>query len=77
MDQSNTGVNLGIDTVRPAVLTIDVHRGHFVPPPPRRIVDPRPGVANHCSSQDVYVDRDGLMYLTDYTCGLYVLEYTG
>ena len=31
MDQSNTGVNLGIDTVRPAVLTIDVHRGHLDP----------------------------------------------
>ena len=51
--------------------------GYFIPPPPKRMIDPRPSAARHCSSQDVYVDRDGLMYLTDYNCGLYVLEYTG
>ena len=27
----DTSVNLGVDTVRPAVLTIDVHRGHLDP----------------------------------------------
>ncbi|MCC7104393.1 MAG: hypothetical protein IT307_04555 [Chloroflexi bacterium] len=51
--------------------------GFFLPPPPARMVDPRPGKAVAPSSQDVLVDKDGVIYLTDYNCGLWVLEYTG
>ena len=26
---------------------------------------------------DVLVDRNGMLYVTDYNAGLYILEYTG
>jgi len=47
----------------------------FVPPPPRTLVDPRPGIkqVTHCA--DLYVSANGLIYVTDYNGGLYVLEY--
>lgn len=52
----------------------DPHRptevGYFVPPSPRRQEAPQ--------INDVYVDADGLIYLTDRIHGgLYVVEYTG
>jgi len=28
-------------------------------------------------SCDVFVDKNGLMYVTDYNAGLYILEYKG
>lgn len=54
--------------------TSDPHRpaevGHFVPPPPPGQKAPQ--------FNDVFVDADGLIYVTDrITGGLYVLEYTG
>jgi hypothetical protein len=48
---------------------------HFVPPPPKGLVDPRPGIKLISHSADVYVTRDGFLYVTDYNGGLYVLEY--
>ena len=33
----------------------------------------RPRVIQTC---DVFVDADGVMYVTDYNAGLYVLQYT-
>jgi hypothetical protein len=47
----------------------------FVPPPPRKLLDPRPGIKpiTHCA--DVYVGNTGLLYVTDYNGGFYVLEY--
>jgi hypothetical protein len=47
----------------------------FVPPPPRKLLDPRPGIKpiTHCA--DVYVGNAGLLYVTDYNGGFYVLEY--
>ncbi len=47
----------------------------FVPPAPQKLLDPRPGIKpiTHCA--DVYATRDGLLYVTDYNGGLYVLEY--
>jgi len=48
---------------------------HFVPPPPNTLVDPRPGIKLISHSADVYVTRDGFLYVTDYNGGLYVLEY--
>jgi hypothetical protein len=47
---------------------------HFVPPPPARLVDPRPGIkqVTHCA--DLYVTAQGLIHVTDYNGGLYVLE---
>jgi hypothetical protein len=49
--------------------------GFFVPPPPRRLLDPRPGIKRITHCADVYAARDGLLYVTDYNGGFYVLEY--
>jgi hypothetical protein len=47
----------------------------FVPPPPKRLVDPRPGIKLIAHSADLYVSREGLIYVTDYNGGFYVLQY--
>jgi hypothetical protein len=51
--------------------------GYFVPPPPEKIVDQRPNPAKVIQSCDVFVDKDGLMFLTDTNAGLYILQYDG
>ncbi|MGH7088773.1 MAG: LVIVD repeat-containing protein [Stellaceae bacterium] len=51
--------------------------GHFVPPPPERMMKEqaaRPRVIQSC---DVLVDRRGLVYVTDTNAGLYILEFEG
>jgi hypothetical protein len=48
--------------------------GYFVPPPPATLVDPRPGIKRITHSADVYVAANGLVFVTDYNGGLYVLE---
>ena len=50
---------------------------YFVPPPPERIVDQRPNPAKVIQSCDVFVDKNGVMYLTDTNAGLYILQYDG
>jgi len=49
----------------------------FVPPAPGRLVDHRPNRARVIQSCDVFVDRQGLVYSSDYNGGLYILEYHG
>jgi len=49
----------------------------WVPPPPKRLIDPRPGVALAAQSCDVYVTPEGLMYVSDWNAGLHVLQYEG
>jgi hypothetical protein len=51
--------------------------GYFVPPAPEKIVDQRPNPAKVIQSCDVFVDSNGLMYLTDTNAGLYILQYEG
>ncbi|GAC1355913.1 MAG: LVIVD repeat-containing protein [Ktedonobacteraceae bacterium] len=50
---------------------------YLVPPPPQRMFDTRPNRAQVIQSCDVFVDREGLMYVTDYNAGLYILQYKG
>ncbi len=50
---------------------------YFVPPNPARMIDPRPNRAQVTQSNDCYVDRNGLMFLTDQNAGLYILQYEG
>jgi hypothetical protein len=52
-----------------------VEVAHFVPPPPGRLIDPRPGIKRIAHSADVYVSKERLLYVTDYNGGFYVLEY--
>ena len=40
-------------------------------------VDTRPDRPRVAHSADVYVDREGLMYVTDFNAGLHILEYKG
>jgi hypothetical protein len=55
-----------------------VETASFVPSRPTQLVDTRPNRLNVVHSADVYVDKDGLIYLTDMAgAGLYVLEYDG
>jgi hypothetical protein len=49
--------------------------GYFVPPPPPRLLDPRPGIKLITHSADLYVAANGTIYVTDYNGGLNVLEY--
>jgi len=49
----------------------------WVPPAPARLVDPRPKVALAAKTADIYVARDGLMYVSDWNAGLHVLQYEG
>jgi hypothetical protein len=48
---------------------------YFVPPPPEHMFDTRPNRPKVIQSCDVFVDREGLMYVTDYNAGLYILQY--
>lgn len=48
-----------------------------VPPAPAKLVDPRPNRPVVLHSADVFVDRNGICYCTDFSAGLYVIEYLG
>jgi hypothetical protein len=48
---------------------------YFVPPPPAGWFDPRGDIKRVLHSVDVWVEPDGLMYLTDYNAGLYILQW--
>jgi len=54
-----------------------VEVGALVPPPPTRLMDHRPNRACVIQSTDVFVDRNGIVYCTDYNAGLYIMEYLG
>jgi len=51
--------------------------GSYVPPPPTRILDPRPGNALAPQTCDINVQADGVMYLSDWNAGLHTLEFEG
>ena len=54
-----------------------VEVGAMVPAAPTRLVDPRPNRPLVLHSADVFVDKDGLVYATDFSVGLYVMEFNG
>ncbi len=51
--------------------------GAFVPAPPEKVIDPRPGGKAVIQTADVYVRGDGVCFTTDYNGGLDIAEYTG
>jgi hypothetical protein len=51
--------------------------GYFVPGPPERIVDIRPGAERVVQSTDVFAAADGTLYVTDTNGGLSILAYEG
>lgn len=50
---------------------------HFVPPNPTKLIDPRPNRPMVIQSADCFVDRNGVMFLTDPNAGLYILQFEG
>ena len=50
---------------------------YWVPPAPRRLIDPRPNVAVAAKTCDAYVTPEGLMYVSDWNAGMHVLEFEG
>jgi hypothetical protein len=51
--------------------------GYFVPPPPAQWVDHRPDIKRVIHTCDLYVDANGLVYITDYNAGLYIVQWNG
>jgi hypothetical protein len=52
--------------------------GFFVPPAKFEFwMDPRPDRPRVIHSVDVFVDKEGLMYLTDFNAGLHILQWKG
>jgi len=51
--------------------------GHYVPLAPQRLVDTRPDAPRVVQSGDLFVDREGLIFLTDPNAGMHILEFKG
>ncbi len=52
--------------------------GACVPPAPKKLLDPRPNRPVVLHSADVFVDRNGICYCTDWSgAGMYIMEYRG
>jgi hypothetical protein len=51
--------------------------GYFVPPQPTKWMEPMRGRAKVRHTADLFVAQDGLMYVTDYDAGLYILQWNG
>jgi hypothetical protein len=51
--------------------------GALVPAAPARMIDRRPGRPQVIQSADVFVDAEGLLYVTDYNAGLSIVEFGG
>jgi len=51
--------------------------GYFVPPQPTHWMEPLRGRAKIRHTADLYVAQDGLIYLTDYDAGLYIVQWQG
>jgi hypothetical protein len=50
---------------------------YWVPPAPKKLIDPRPNTALAAKAADILVTTDGLVYVTDWNAGLHVLQYEG
>ena len=48
-----------------------------MPSDPERMIDPRPNRPQVIQSCDCYVDRNGLLYVTDPNAGLDILQFEG
>ena len=51
--------------------------GYYVPPNPAKMMDPRPNRPQVIQSCDCYVDKNGVMFLTDPNAGLNILQFEG
>jgi len=51
--------------------------GALVPGAPTKLIDRRPGRPKVIQLADVFADKEGLLYVTDYNAGLFIIEYRG
>ena len=51
--------------------------GFYVPPNPAKMMDPRPNRPQVVQSADCFVDKNGLMYVTDPNAGLNIVQFNG
>jgi hypothetical protein len=51
--------------------------GYYVPPQPTKWAEPLRGRAKVRHTADIFVAADGLIYITDYDAGLYILQWKG
>jgi hypothetical protein len=52
--------------------------GACVPPAPKKLMGPRPNRPVVLHSADVFVDKNGIVYCTDWSgAGLHIMEYGG
>jgi hypothetical protein len=49
----------------------------WIPPTPAKLIDPRPNVSLAAKSADIFVQKDGLLFVSDWNAGLNVLQYEG
>jgi len=49
----------------------------WIPPTPKKLIDPRPNVSLAAKCADIFVTKDGLIYVSDWNAGLHVLQYEG
>jgi hypothetical protein len=49
----------------------------WIPPAPKRLIDPRPNISLAAKTCDAYVTPDGLMFVSDWNAGMQVLQYEG
>lgn len=50
---------------------------YWVPPAPKKLIDPRPNIGLAAKTCDAYVRPDGLMFVSDWNAGMHVLQYQG
>ncbi len=49
----------------------------WIPPTPKKLVDPRPNVSLAAKTADIFVTKDGTIFASDWNAGLNVLQYEG
>ncbi|HUK37047.1 MAG TPA: hypothetical protein VLV86_24195 [Vicinamibacterales bacterium] len=49
----------------------------WIPPTPKKLIDPRPNVSLAAKSADIFVQKDGMIFVSDWNAGLNVLQYEG
>ncbi len=69
----NAGVR--VFDIRDAYRPVEV--GAMVPPPPEKMIDSRPGRPRVLHAADVFVDKGGVVFATDFNAGLYIMEFRG
>ena len=49
----------------------------WVPPVPKKLIDPRANIALDAKTADLYVTKEGLIFVSDWNAGMHVLQYEG